>query len=223
MKTVHPHQLKLLTDRSIMPGYLHSPLLQPDSIRLLQLLPSKGDPKNLRCKLFEYALRRSDKVTRPYEALSYVWGSEDNPQSITINNQNFTVGQNLYAALLHLQDHSISRIIWVDAVCINQTDGKEKEHQIQLIAEIYAKASRVIVWLGDAQGNSKRALEAICLAGEKSTKLPNTEPFQQDILQLLQRQWFRRIWVRERSCTMLVEVTKFRSRFCKKWLQLGMS
>ena len=199
-----------------MPEYRHSLLSQPDSIRLLQLLPSKGDPKNLRGKLFEYAIRKSDKVTRPYEALSYVWGSKDTPQSIIIDNQSFKVTQNLYTALLHLQDHSISRIIWIDAVCINQTDEKEKGHQIQFMAEIYAKASRVVVWLGEAQDNSDRALEAIRLAGENSTKLSNTEPFQQAILQLLQRQWFRRIWVREQSYTMLVGVAKCCSRFYKK-------
>ena len=200
----------------IMPEYRHSLLSEPDSIRLLRLLPSKEDPKNLRCELLKCALRKSDRVTRPYEALSYVWGSEDDPQSIIIDNQSFEVTQNLYTALLHLQDHDISRIIWVDAVCINQTDKKEKGHQIQFMAEIYAKASRVIVWLGEAQDNSEQALEAIRLAGEKSTKLSNTEPVQQAILQLLQRQWFRRIWVREQSCTMLVGVAKCCSRFYKK-------
>lgn len=223
MKTVHPHQIKLPIVPSIMPKYPHPPLSQPNSIRLLQLLPSKGDSKNLRCELFEYTLQNSDKVNRPYEALSYVWGCEENSQSIVLNNQNFMVRQNLYVALLHLQDDSISRIIWVDAICINQTDETEKEHQIALMAEIYAKASRVIVWLGETQDNSDRALDAIRLAGEKSTTLPETQPLQQDILQLLQRQWFRRIWVRERSRTMLVKVTKFRSRFCKKRLQLSMS
>ena len=45
------------------------------------------------------------------------------------------------AMILH-----IARIIWVDAVCINQEDKQEKEHQVQYIAKIYGKASYVIVW-----------------------------------------------------------------------------
>jgi hypothetical protein len=179
-----------------MSEYRHNLLLQPGSIRLLRLLPSKGDLKNIRCELFEYDLEKSDQVTRPYEALSYVWGSEDTPQTIIIGDQRFKVTQNLHTALLRLQDHSIPRILWVDAICINQTNEKEKGHQLQFMAEIYAKASRVIVWLGKAQDNSEHALEVIRLAGQKSTNLSNTEPFQQEILQLLQRQWFRRIWVR---------------------------
>jgi Heterokaryon incompatibility protein (HET) len=189
-----------------MPEYLYSPILQPDSIRLLQLLCPKEDLKNLRCKLFEYPLRNRDHPSYPYEALSYVWGSENKPQSIIIDDQNLSVTQNLYTLLLRLQDPICSRIIWVDAICINQKDEKEKVHQIPFMAEIYAKATRVVVWLGEAEGNGDQALEAIRLAGEKSTKLLDTEISQQAIPQLLQRPWFRRIWVRERSSRILVGV-----------------
>jgi heterokaryon incompatibility protein (HET) len=176
--------------------YHHSALLQPDSIRLLRLLPSKVDSNNLQCELFEYTLSKSNNLTHPYEALSYVWGSEDTPRSIIIDNQNFKITQNLYMALSHLQDHSMCRVIWVDAVCINQTDEKEKEHQIQFMSEIYAQASRVIVWLGEAQDDSEQALEAIRLAGEKSRKLSYSDSFEPTVLRLLRRQWFYRIWVR---------------------------
>jgi len=105
------------------------------------------------------------------------------------------VTQNLYAALLRLRNHTYSRIIWVDVVCIDQANEKEKGGQIPLTAEIYAKASRVVVWLGEAEGDGDRALEAIRLTGEKSAKSPNAEVFQQAIRKLLQRPWFRRIWV----------------------------
>jgi hypothetical protein len=74
---------------------------------------------------------------------------------------------NLHEALSHLRDRSIERIIWVDAVCINQNDGEEKGQQIQLMAKIYGQASRVLVWLGEAADNSDQALEEIRLAGSK--------------------------------------------------------
>jgi hypothetical protein len=83
----------------------------------------------------------------------------------------------------------------VDAVCINQENDKEKEDQISLMAEIYAKALRVVVWLGEAEVDSDRALEVIRLAGEKPVGLSNTELPQEAIRQLLKRSWFRRIWV----------------------------
>jgi hypothetical protein len=52
----------------------------------------------------------------------------------------------------------------VDAVCINQTNGTEKEQQILLMAKIYGQANRVIVWLGEAAHNSDQALEDIRVA-----------------------------------------------------------
>jgi Heterokaryon incompatibility protein (HET) len=52
-------------------------------------------------------------------------------------------------------------------VCINQTDENEKQRQIPFMAEIYANAIRVIVWLGEAKDDGEKALEAIRFAGEK--------------------------------------------------------
>jgi hypothetical protein len=169
----------------------------PNSIRLLRLMPNENNTANIRCELFEYALRESDKATHPYEALSYVWGNEDKRQSLIIDNQYLGVTRNLHAALLRLRDRDITRVIWVDAVCINQADEKEKEHQIQSMAKIYGKASRVIVWLGETADDSDGALEAIRTARKKFTNSPNEEMIPKAILLLLQRPWFRRIWVRQ--------------------------
>jgi len=171
--------------------------LSESSIRLLRLLPSGEDSNHLRCELFEYPLRHSEKSSHPYEALSYIWGSEKKPKSITVNDQNLQITQNLYTVLQRLQDHLCSRIIWIDAICINQANEEEKEKQIPLMAEIYAKARCVIVWLGEAEDDGDRALEEIRLTGERvAGYLPNAEPLGQAILKLLQRPWFRRIWVR---------------------------
>jgi hypothetical protein len=159
-------------------------------------MPNNTDTADIRCELFEYALRESDKATHLYEALSYVWGGSDKPKSIFIDNQYLAVTLNLHVALLRLRDRGIPRFIWVDAVCINQEDEQEKEHQIQSMAKIYGKASRVIVWLGERADDSDVALEAI-RAADKPTNTLNKEIIQQAILPLLQRPWFRRIWVRE--------------------------
>jgi hypothetical protein len=195
--------------------------LSSTNIRLLRLLPSEA-ANGLRCDLFEYPLVNSNKPSHPYEALSYVWGSEDKPKSITINNQNLHVTQNLYAALLRLQDDPCSRVIWVDAICIDQANEKEKEDQLPLMAEIYAKARRVVVWLGEAENDSERALEAIRLTGRSTATLLNAELAQQAVLQRLQRPWFRRIWVKTKALTIF-RSTKYCSRFCKKWLPPGIS
>ncbi|KAK3355245.1 heterokaryon incompatibility protein-domain-containing protein, partial [Neurospora tetraspora] len=169
--------------------YYNVPLAR-GHIRLLQLLPHKNEDAAIHCRLFCTAL--DSKGTRPYEALSYVWGSEDKPCSISINGCDLPVGENLYAALLHLRDHSIERTIWIDAICINQGDKEEKGHQVQSMAKIYAKASRVIVWLGEEAAGSDQALEEIRIAAEPSTRRLDDNA---GILTLLQRPWFQRIWV----------------------------
>jgi hypothetical protein len=153
----------------IMPQYSYSPLLSgSDSIRLLRLMPHKDETTDIRCELFEYSLQDG---THLYEALSYVWANPDKKLPIFMHDCSFNVTVNLHAALLRLRNHSMERIVWVDALCIDQANQKEKEHQIHSMAKIYSQANRVIVWLGEAEDNSDQALEAIRVApGKKSTK-----------------------------------------------------
>jgi hypothetical protein len=126
--------------------------------------------------------------------MSYVWGFKEKPRSISVDNYDLPVGANLHAALSHLRDHYVERIMWIDAICINQEDPKEKAHQVQFMAKIYAKANRVTVWLGEAAADSDQALEEIRQAADKLSKSSDNETA---ILAILQRQWFQRIWVRE--------------------------
>jgi hypothetical protein len=76
----------------------------------------------------------------------------------------------------------------VDAICIDQTNLKERKHQVQLMAKIYSKTHRVIVWLGKEAVDTEGALEDIRLAADKeSTECLKKEMNQQAILNLLQR------------------------------------
>ena len=183
-----------------MSQYHYSPLLLPgpDSIRLLRIIPDENDAAPIQCRLFNYTLKETSKGTHLYEALSYVWGGSDKPCSIFIGNLRLPVTANLHAALSRLRDHLLERIIWIDAVCIDQGNIKERSHQIQVMAKIYSRASRVIVWLGETADESDRAVEEIrAAAGRQSTYSPTQEMLSQAILTLLRRPWFRRIWVRE--------------------------
>jgi len=189
-----------------MRAYRYSSL--PDGyIRLVRLLPHQDEHAPIQCQLFNYLLLDSVKGTHLYEALSYVWGSPNTPQSVSTDEGYLHVTNNLHAALSRLRDHSLQRIIWVDAICINQNDAKERSRQVQFMAKIYARASRVVVWLEEVSGDSQvdreaaadshQALEEISLAADRrSTKSSGHETNRQAVLNLLQRSWFRRIWVR---------------------------
>ncbi len=173
--------------------------LLPDSIRLLRLLPHEDENAPIRCELFDYSLRSSGRRIHLYDALSYVWGDTNNPRSIYIGEYDMPVTKNLYAALSHLRNFSIERVLWVDAICINQKNNEEKGQQIQLMAKIYSQANRVLVWLGEAADNSGQALEKIRAAGGKAPDFLNNKTIQLAVLALLQRDWFQRIWVREHT------------------------
>jgi hypothetical protein len=61
-----------------------------------------------------------------YEALSYSWGYPTHNDEIEIDGQHFPVTENLRLALQHLRRKNEARILWVDAICINQMDMYEK-------------------------------------------------------------------------------------------------
>ncbi|RDW66848.1 hypothetical protein BP5796_09597 [Coleophoma crateriformis] len=176
-----------------MSQYIYSSL-GPNSIRLVRLLPNQTQNAPIQCQLCPYSLQESSRQTHLYTALSYVWGDPEITRSIYIDKCTLSVTKNLFEALLRLRDPFFERIIWVDALCINQGDTKEKEQQIQSMPKIYGQADRVNVWLGEAADNSDQALEVIRAAGNGATNSLSNE-IQLAVLALLRRGWFRRIWI----------------------------
>lgn len=81
----------------------------------------------------------------------------------------------------------------MDALCINQADMEERGRQVRFMAEVYSKANRVVVWLGESEARDHGAFQAMLEAGEKSSPLASDKL--QAVRALLNRPWFRRIWV----------------------------
>ncbi|EON64457.1 hypothetical protein W97_03688 [Coniosporium apollinis CBS 100218] len=63
--------------------------------------------------------------------------------------QRFQVTANLESALRHLRHEDDFRTMWIDAICINQSDTEERTQQVAMMAEIYYNAARVLIWLAD--------------------------------------------------------------------------
>ncbi|KAK6442070.1 hypothetical protein LTR95_001689 [Oleoguttula sp. CCFEE 5521] len=113
--------------------------------RLLTLCAGFADDP-IACDLTASAITAKTK----YEALSYVWGTSQAAYNITVNGEpGFNVTENLHRALARLRLKDQSRVLWVDAVCINQTDLAEKADQVSRMDDIYTHAERVLIWLGD--------------------------------------------------------------------------
>jgi hypothetical protein len=124
--------------------YEYSPLPGKDYIRTLTLSPGDRDTVP-RCHISAVPF---DRVEDTYEALSYCWGDSNNKADVICNGQHLAVTANLYDALQALRDRQKSRVLWADAICINQADNVEKSHQVRSMDRIYKNARVVPVWLG---------------------------------------------------------------------------
>lgn len=124
--------------------------------RLLHLKPSSITESIIECHLEQLSLNES---TPPYEALSYTWGTTKRKESILLDHYPFEVTPNLYLALQNFRHVKETRLLWVDAICIDQDSIEERNHQVQNMRAIYQQAIQVLVWLGPAWDSSRLAFD----------------------------------------------------------------
>ena len=129
-------------------------------IRLLSLLPLASGPE-LSVSIDSHMI---DSVPQ-YEALSYVWGEAHRSILIRCNGTSLAVTQSLYSALEHLRTPEGLRVMWIDAICINQDDPEERSLQVTLMREIYLRAHAVIIWLGPSRKHTTAAWGTMQLIG----------------------------------------------------------
>ncbi|KAI8228459.1 Heterokaryon incompatibility protein 6, OR allele [Colletotrichum sp. SAR 10_86] len=139
--------------------------LDPDrrEIRLVRLRQPRA-PSNLSLELRTVSL---DDEEASYSALSYVWGSSSGPQQIEINGQPFCVTQNLHDALQQLSRDGVDSWLWIDAICIQQSDLEEKTHQVGMMRDIFSNAAIVYIWLGPGTEETDQAMDLISKYGPR--------------------------------------------------------
>ena len=170
-----------------MAPYKYSALNESASeIRLMTLLPGRFED-DISITMETMILTKED--TPQYEALSYVWGSEEDPVDILVEARKpnrssslrlsrrrrlaacslgiISVTQNLATALPYLRKLDKPRVFWIDAICVNQQDRAERGHQVKRMAAVYSMASQVIVWLGPESQNSTLALRVLGVLGSQ--------------------------------------------------------
>jgi Heterokaryon incompatibility protein (HET) len=203
-------------------GHGYRDKMEPPNIRLLTILPGQGDDK-ISCQL-RVASLQGVVNNATYETLSYCWGAEHANICISLHNDfepeeqalAFQVRPNLYSALCTLRFQDRPRTLWVDAVCINQSDESEKSVQIPLMRQIFEGAVRTLVWLGESTSYSEPAIKligALTAAWDKCNgDIPTISKLKSDdmaqyglptfrsmdygpLLKLLVLPWFERAWV----------------------------
>ncbi|RYN98107.1 hypothetical protein AA0120_g2721 [Alternaria tenuissima] len=220
-----------------------------ENLRLIYLHPGGFDDM-IYCTIYHANILDRRPQTE-YIALSYVWGDATQTHPIQLcyhqlstsetactwpsvpspgvdRYKPFQATTNLEKALRHLRDRTSERILWVDAICINQSDSEEKLSQIQFMQDVYSNAVEVRIWLGslsDVQDVVKedtkafvscerRDIEIALLAAKdyvmNEDRLPGQEAdhkLSPDELQALgmyiiaMQPWWRRVWVIQEATT----------------------
>ncbi|XXG99945.1 rRNA biogenesis protein rrp36 [Hypoxylon texense] len=125
--------------------YVYEPMEQADrQIRLVTICPGTWSDR-IECKVHVAFVDESPC----YEALSYVWGNANKTRPISIDDQIFLVTENLYFALRRLRRAALPRVMWIDAICINQRDNEEKSTQVGMMGRIYSNCQKAILLLGE--------------------------------------------------------------------------
>ncbi len=129
------------------------------SIRLIRVLPTKSPEGYIECEI------RHTSVDDSYICLSYVWGDADHEYTILLDNKPFRVRSNLHDFLERAsrKERLLQEWLWIDALCIDQTNVRERNHQVQQMGLIFSRAKEVLSWLG------KDERIAIYLASEYET------------------------------------------------------
>ncbi|CAH0025122.1 unnamed protein product [Clonostachys rhizophaga] len=158
----------------------------------------------------------ADEATS-YYAVSYRWGApllegrfktmtNDPITSIQFNDSVVKVTENLSDFLDQVKsDEKLKENeFWIDAVCINQSDPKERSHQVStMMARIYRSAACVIAWLGDADLHTERAFGHLSKLAE-STMLPplsasvdfgSDQSSWKSTAKLFERTYWNRSWI----------------------------
>ncbi len=131
---------------------IYSPLdANRREIRLCRILPFSLNAVS--CVLSTVSL----DTAPTFEALSYVWGDSSNRVPIRIDGRQLLVTRNLAAAMRALSSRAMmgfgsspdyTRLIWIDAICIDQSNTSERNSQVRLMGDIYSEARHVVGWLG---------------------------------------------------------------------------
>ncbi|EHK44775.1 uncharacterized protein TrAtP1_002897 [Trichoderma atroviride] len=149
-----------------------------------------------------------------FAALSYVWGDVKNPIEVSINASSCMIGHNLFTALRQLFDNGNHGWLWIDALCIQQSDQEEKTYQVKQMRTIFSHAERVFSWLGPGTSSTDKAIEFASRIGPRALSF-GSDPSAFDIPLEELRNYFNRdkdLWKAEVSLkcdTKKLDLAKF--------------
>jgi len=151
------------------------------NIRLIEVLPasSENDTSPISCKLLVVPLDAQPL----YTALSYVWGDASFSKTILLDGDQFVVRNNLWDFLNHWRGTTLGfeegrRYLWIDAISIDQSSIKERNHQVAIMGRIYSEAKMTISWLGSGPAVLVDALDVL------QRQFSDLQPYSEELIDL---------------------------------------
>jgi hypothetical protein len=189
--------------------YQYQKLTEPDAIRLILLQPSADLDSPLHCSLLSTSLTRChNNLIDKYTALSYVWGDPARSRLITVNNEAMFITTSLDPALRHLRDAHRTRLVWADAICINQNDPEERNQQVKQMGWVYRQANHTIIYLGEGTPETSLFLGTLQSKSPVDWTPPSSKAGTNELVQdvsaeveiaarkwILAQPWFNRVWI----------------------------
>jgi Heterokaryon incompatibility protein (HET) len=196
--------LPLEQSNSLASSRIYIPLSQLHAIRLVTI---KHDPDSdpIRCELHTTNL---NECGLEYDALSYCWGSHEDRCEILLNCEVFLVTRSLFEALDRIRrSSSKDRVMWIDALCINQADLDERSSQVRQMHKVYGQATTTLIWLGPGNERSDFLMEILPQFLRSDRRSSNRDPegvFERDdnlvqftdgLKELWDCEYWTRVWV----------------------------
>ena len=228
------------------PRYTYAPLADTNSIRVLELLPHSVQSAPLQARLVHTQLipspgTYSDSTIVLYEAVSYCWGDPVFTHSLECDEGHLLyITPNVNALLRRLRKSTHPRYIWIDSICIDQANEEEKHVQIGLMGDIYRRAVKVHVWLGEEEDGDQigdvfgffREMGIECARKHnlirkeeiqrRMTYLMRNNVAVASVDRFLQRAWYRRRWILQ-EVALGSDITVRCGRFKLPWNYLFQS
>lgn len=209
-----------------LPAYQYAALTDTDSIRLVRLAP-RGSDDPVTFEIVPCTLRADTS----FKALSYTWRPDKPHHTVDCGRSTLEIGHNLWSALRHIRDESLEQHVWIDAICIDQSNNSERAQQVQMMRQIYEAAEETIVWLGMAQVESDAAqvfelLEKLSKAQQddhpsarqfpmtgshlETRNLPGMEDSVWKLLDdLFWKHWFTRAWIIQEVAVSRTSIVRY--------------
>lgn len=169
------------------------PCDESSHIRLVQLKPGRRN-EDVSVQIVPVPFNEAPT----YEAISYAWGEVNVTEPVSVNGVKCRIPVNLLAFFRQRQSMPDQSPLWIDALCIDQTNPADKKAQILHMAKIYCRCTQFTIWLGEESETSALAVNALTRIG----KMERVDHFfelkgraRSAIIEFLNRSWWTRVWI----------------------------